>query len=50
MTEGKLFNSEEDRLFVLALSLESVGADAAVRVGPPEVWRQAVASLSDSDS
>lgn len=45
MTRGKLFNSDEDRLHVLALLLESVGIDAAVRLGPPELWRAAVAEL-----
>ena len=42
MTDGKLFNSDEDRLHVLALLLESVGIDAAVRLGPPQLWRDAV--------
>jgi hypothetical protein len=42
MTDGKLFNSDEDRLHVLALLLESVGIDAAVRLGPPHLWREAV--------
>jgi len=45
MTEGKLFCFEGDRLHVLALLLESVGIDAAVRLGPPELWRAAVADL-----
>jgi hypothetical protein len=45
MTNGKLFNSDPDRLHVLALLLESVGIDAAVRLGPPELWRQAVSEL-----
>ena len=42
MTKGKLFNSDEDRLHVLALLLESVGIDAAVQLGPPHLWRAAV--------
>jgi hypothetical protein len=45
MTDGKLFNSDEDRLHVLALLLESVGIDAAVRIGPAALWRQAVSQL-----
>jgi hypothetical protein len=45
MTRGKLFNCDEDRLHVLALLLESVGIDAAVRLGPPDLWRAAVAEL-----
>jgi hypothetical protein len=46
MTDGKLFNSRRHRLHVLALLLESVGIDAAIRLGPPELWRQAVAELT----
>lgn len=34
----------EGRLNMLALLLENVGADAAVRLGDPEVWREAVAA------
>jgi hypothetical protein len=45
MTDGKLFNSRRHRLHVLALLLECVGIDVAVRLGPPELWRQAVAEL-----
>jgi hypothetical protein len=32
---------------MLALLLEKVGADKAVRIGTPEIWRAAVAGLSD---
>ncbi len=45
MTKGRLFNSDKDRLHVLALLLESVGIDAAIRIGPPELWRQAIEEL-----
>ena len=45
MVEGKLFWSEEDRLTMLALLLENVGTAQAVRIGDPEVWRQAIANL-----
>lgn len=45
MTEGKLFNTDKDRIHVLALLLESVGIDAAIRRGPPELWKQAVAEI-----
>ena len=45
MIDGRLFWSDEDRLRLLGLLLENVGADAAVRLGDPEVWRQAVESL-----
>jgi hypothetical protein len=46
MVKGKLFRSDEDRLYALALLLESVGIDAAVRIGPANLWRDAVAALA----
>ena len=48
MIDGKLFWSEEERLTMLALLLENVGVNQAVRIGNPDVWRAAVANLSDS--
>ncbi len=45
MTKGRLFRDEEQRLTVLALLLENVGVDQAVRLGDPRVWRAAVADL-----
>lgn len=45
LIEGKLFWSEEERLRMLGLLLENVGADAAVRLGDPQVWRQAIDAL-----
>jgi hypothetical protein len=45
MYEGRLFWSHEERLLLLGLLLENLGADAAVRLGDPQVWRDAVASL-----
>lgn len=45
MVDGRLFWSDDERLTLLALLLENVGADAAVRLGNPEVWRAAVAGL-----
>lgn len=45
LIRGKLFWCEEDRLAMLALLLENVGADRAVRIGDPRVWREAVAAL-----
>ena len=42
---GRLYWSEEDRLFMLALLLENVGANQAVRIGDPAVWKAAVAQL-----
>lgn len=43
---GKLFWDDEERLAMLGLLLENVGADAAVRLGDPAVWREAVATLA----
>jgi hypothetical protein len=45
MVEGRLFWSNEARLTMLALLLENLGADAAVRLGDPSVWKAAVADL-----
>lgn len=45
MRDGKLYWSERDRLTMLGLLLENVGADKAVRYGDPDVWRRAVAEL-----
>lgn len=47
MIDGSLCWSEEERLTMLALLLENVGADKAVRLGEPNVWRAAVAELND---
>lgn len=45
MIDGKLFWTDEDRVNVLALLLENVGADRAVRLGNPRVWSEAVEGL-----
>lgn len=45
MNRGKLLWDEEDRVLLLGLLLENVGADRAVRLGDPAVWRAAVAAL-----
>ena len=50
LIDGKLFWSERDRLTMLALLLENVGADAAVRIGDPNVWREAIAALRSDSS
>lgn len=39
---GRLLLSEEERLDLLGLLLENVGADAAVRLGSLHVWVEAV--------
>ena len=45
MMDGKLLLADEERLLLLALLLENVGADVAVRLGDARVWREAVAAL-----
>ena len=45
MDRGKLFWDETQRLTLLALLLENVGVDQAIRLGDPEVWRAAVREL-----
>ena len=45
MVDGKLLWSDQDREMLLGLLLENIGADRAVRLGDPEVWRDAVANL-----
>jgi hypothetical protein len=45
LIDGKLYWSDRDRITMLALLLENVGADKAVRLGNPDVWRAAVAAL-----
>jgi hypothetical protein len=50
MVGGKLFDNRQQRLLMLAMLLENVGADAAVRLGNPKVWREAVAALRGSSS
>ena len=49
MIRGKLFFSERHRIRMLGLLLENVGADKAVRLGDPNVWRAAVASLDETE-
>jgi hypothetical protein len=45
MIGGKLLWSDEDRETLLGLLLENVGANRAVQLGDPEVWRAAVGKL-----
>jgi uncharacterized tellurite resistance protein B-like protein len=47
MIDGQLLLSEEERENLLGLLLELVGADRAVRLGEPSVWRAAIAGLPD---
>ena len=43
LIDGKLLWDDEARLNLLGLLLENVGVDAAVRLGDPAVWREAIA-------
>jgi hypothetical protein len=45
MFAGRLYATTKERLTMLALLLENVGADEVVRLGDPDVWRAAVAAL-----
>lgn len=47
MIQGRLFWTDEDRLLLLALLLENMGALSAVRLGDPEVWLNAVKALDE---
>lgn len=48
LIRGKLYWRDEDRLHMLALLLENIGADRAVRIGDPRVWREAIAALGEA--
>lgn len=50
MIHGRLYWTDEERLTMLALLLENVGADKAVRLGSASVWRAAVAALDGGPS
>jgi len=45
MVKGKLLWDDEDRVKMLGLLLENVGADRAVRLGNLDVWRAPVRTL-----
>ena len=47
MYEGRLLWSPADRINLLGLLLENVGAAEVVRLGRPEVWREAVRGLEE---
>lgn len=44
---GKLYWTEDERLTMLALLLENVGTDKAVRIGNPDVWRAAIEAMTE---
>lgn len=45
--DKKLCCSDEERITLIRPLLENMGADAAARLGDPEVWRAAIAALDD---
>jgi hypothetical protein len=45
MIDGKILWDDEERVRLLGLLLENLGADRVVRLGDPAVWRAAVAAL-----
>ena len=47
---GGIFIYERDRLTVLAMLLENLGIDKAVRLGNLADWKAAVAELEQGDS
>jgi hypothetical protein len=40
--DGWVLFTEEDRLNLLAVTLEQVGIDAALKLAPKELWRKAL--------
>jgi hypothetical protein len=49
MSRGKLFWDDAQRLTMLGLMLENVGIDRAIRMGDPNVWREAIAQLDETE-
>ena len=45
MIQGRLLDNDDERLRLLGLLLENVGADAAVRLSDPDIWREAIRNL-----
>ena len=50
LIEGRILWDDNERVKLLGLLLENVGADRAVRLGDPAVWRAAVEGLSRAGS
>jgi hypothetical protein len=46
VASGRLCWSDDERRHLLAMLLEQLGADVAVRMGDAAVWRDAVAALN----
>ena len=45
---GGIFTSDRERLAVLAMLLENLGIEKAIRLGNPADWKAAVSKLKDS--
>ncbi len=45
LVEGRLLWSDEERLNLLGSLIENLGADAVVRLGSTDIWREAIAAL-----
>ena len=45
MVDGQLFYNDTKRLLLIGLLLENVGIDKVVRLGDPQVWRDAIVAL-----
>ena len=45
---GGIFNDDDERLRVLAMLLENLGIDRAIRLGNPADWKAAIAELKES--
>jgi hypothetical protein len=47
--DGRFYHNDAQRITMLGWLLEMTGADAAVHLGNPDIWRAAVAGLSEAD-
>ncbi len=47
LIQGKLFWTEEDRIIMPGLLLENIGIDKAIRLGDPNIWREAISHLGE---
>ena len=45
MIEGRILWDDQDRVNLLGLLLENLGADRVVKLGDPAVWRAAISAL-----
>lgn len=45
LIEGKLFWSDDQRITMLGWMLEHLGADTAVGLGEPGVWKEAIEEM-----